>query len=96
MNGLFRFFHEQAAVIDAERLARLVAGYVALTARFLDNGVARGFLRGDLDVGVTAEMLVALIFEGTRRVWQTPDAETRRRWVRGGMALMFDGVVRRA
>jgi AcrR family transcriptional regulator len=89
---LLRLLHEQSVVIDLERLQRLVEGYVLFTMRFLHNGVAKRFLRADLDVRATAEMLVALILEGTRRALAAPDAEARRRWAAAGMALMFDGV----
>jgi AcrR family transcriptional regulator len=88
---ILRFFHEQAAVIDPERFARVVESYVQHTARFLDNGVAKRFLRADLDVRATAEMLMALIFEGTRRAISLPDTAARRRWADAGMALMFAG-----
>jgi AcrR family transcriptional regulator len=90
-----RFFHEQSVVIDAERFERVIAAYVAYTGRFLQNGLDRGFLRPDLDVGATAEMLVALILEGTRRALAAPTADARRRWAQAGMALMFDGIAPR-
>jgi len=89
---VLRFFHEQTFIIDANRLAEIVEGYVAYTERFLQNGVARQFLRVGLDVRATAEMLVALIFEGTRRVLGRSDADARRRWVEAGLALMFEGI----
>jgi AcrR family transcriptional regulator len=89
---VLRFFHEQSVVIDIDRLGLAVEGYVAHTARFLQNGVDKRFLRADIDVRATAEMLVALILEGTRRTLARPDAEARRRWVEAGMALMFDGI----
>ncbi len=92
---LLRFFHEQAVVIDVARYARAMEEYVAYTGRFLQNGVKKSFLRKNLDVSATAEMLVALIFEGTRRALLTPDRKARLRWVEAGMALMFDGILAR-
>lgn len=89
---LLRFFHEQSAVIDSERLAAVVETYVVHTARFLQNGVDKEFLRADLDVRATAEILVALMLEGTRRAATMTDPADRRRWCDAGMALMFDGV----
>jgi AcrR family transcriptional regulator len=91
---IFRFFHEQSSVIDGARLERMLDAYVVYTMRFLQNGVARGFLRDGLDVRATAEMLVALIFEGTRRAYAVTDARARRRWADAGAALMFDGIAR--
>ena len=69
-----------------------VLRYNAHMARFLQNGVDKGFLRQDLDVSATAEMLIALIMEGTRRTLAMPDQEARVRWAEAGLALMFDGV----
>ena len=89
---VLRFFHEQSMVIDGERLARMIDLYNTHMARFLQNGVDKGFLRASLDVPSTAEMLIALIMEGTRRTLAMPDADSRRRWAEAGLALMFDGI----
>lgn len=89
---LLRLFHEQLVAIEPARLSEVIEAYVEYTERFLRNGVDKRFLRADLEVRATAEMLVALIFEGTRRALTSPDAELRRRWVDAGMRLMFDGV----
>jgi AcrR family transcriptional regulator len=89
---VLRFFHEQSMVIDGERLARMIDTYNTHMARFLQNGVDKGFLRANLDVRATAEMLIALIMEGTRRTLAMPDHAARVQWAEAGMALMFDGV----
>ncbi|WP_394848048.1 TetR/AcrR family transcriptional regulator [Pendulispora brunnea] len=89
---LLRFFHEQTVAVDMDRLAHVIEAYTLQTARFLQNGIDKAFLRADLDVRNTAEVLVALIFEGTRRALGMPDAEARRRWVAAGVNLMFDGI----
>ena len=89
---VLRFFHEHAATIDPGRMTTLVEQYVVYTARFLTNGVGKGFLRADLDIRATAEMLVALIFEGTRRACVGRDADALRRWCEAGMSLMFAGI----
>jgi AcrR family transcriptional regulator len=90
---VMRFFHSQSIVVDADRLAAALDAYSTFTRRFLANGVRRGFLRADLDVEITAQALVGIIFEGTRRALREPQpAELRRRWVDAGTALMFDGV----
>jgi AcrR family transcriptional regulator len=91
---VLRFFHEHAMTIDMNRMTMLVEAYVLFTMRFLANGVGKGFLRADLEVRATAEMLVALIFEGTRRALIAPDADARQRWCDAGMALMFDGITK--
>jgi AcrR family transcriptional regulator len=89
---VLRFFHEQSMVIDGERQARMIDTYNTHMARFLQNGVDKRFLRADLDVRSTAEMMIALIMEGTRRTLAMPDEGARLRWAEAGMALMFDGV----
>lgn len=94
---VLRFFHDQSVAVDSSQLAVAIDLYARYTERFLANGVERGFLRTDLDVAVTAEALVGLMFEGTRRAVAAADrAEARRRWIEGGVALMFDGIVARA
>jgi AcrR family transcriptional regulator len=90
---VMEFFHSQSLVVDADRMADALDTYASFTERFLSNGVSRGFLRADLDVPVTAQALVGIVFEGTRRALRArrPD-EVRDRWIAAGTALMFDGV----
>jgi AcrR family transcriptional regulator len=91
--ALMAFLHDQSLVVDSARLSDTLDGYAAFTARFLKNGVARGYLRQDLDVEVTAQALVGVILEGTRRELRSPEQpDLRRRWIAGGVALMFDGI----
>jgi len=92
---VLRFFHEHAATIDMDRWTFMIEQYVVYTMRFLKNGVAKRFLRSDLDIRATAEMLVALMFEGTKRALTAPDADARQRWCEAGMAMMFDGITGR-
>ena len=90
---VMRFFHDQSLVVDADRMSAAFDAYATFTERFLANGVRRGFLRPGLDVEITAQALVGIIFEGTRRALRAPQpAEVRRRWVDAGTALMFDGI----
>lgn len=90
---VLRFFHSQSLVVDADKVCAAVDGYATFTERFLRNGVAKGFLRPDLDVEITAQALVGIINEGTRRALLAPQpAELRERWIRAGTALMFDGI----
>jgi AcrR family transcriptional regulator len=93
---LMRFFHAQSLVVDAERMYAALDAYAQFSERFLTNGVRRGFLRADLDVEVTAQALIGIIFEGTRRALRAPQpADMRRRWIDAGAALMFDGIAAR-
>ena len=94
---LMRFFHAQSLVVDPDRMYAAFDAYAKFSARFLENGVRRGFVRADLDVEVTSQALIGVIFEGTRRALRTPQAaEMRRRWIDAGTALMFDGIAARA
>jgi AcrR family transcriptional regulator len=93
---LMRFFHRESLVVDPDRLAHAMDGFAALVAPFLTNGIQKGFLRQDLDVDITAQALVGIISEGTRRALHSPQpAEVRERWIAAGTALMFDGITRR-
>jgi AcrR family transcriptional regulator len=90
---VMRFFHSQSLVVDADRLSAALDAYSQFSERFLANGVERGFLRRDLDVETTAQALVGIIFEGTRRAMRSSQpAEVKRRWIKAGTALMFDGI----
>jgi AcrR family transcriptional regulator len=91
---VMRFFHSESLVVDADRLSAALDGYAEFTAQFLRNGMRRGFLRADLDAEVTAQALVGIIFEGTRRALRSAagGAAVRERWIAAGTALMFDGV----
>ena len=93
---LMRFFHAQSLVVDAERMYAALDAYAQFSERFLANGVRRGFLRANLDVEVTAQALIGIIFEGTRRaVRARQPTEMRQRWIDAGTALMFDGIAAR-
>ena len=89
------FLRRQGLVIDPERLAAFHGSFAKFTARFLVNGVRKGFLRADLDIDATAEILVTIIFEGATRALSDGDADKAQRWVASGMALMFDGIAAR-
>jgi AcrR family transcriptional regulator len=95
--AVMRFFHQQSVSVDPARLAAAHDAYAAFTERFLRNGVDKGFLRADLDTEVTAQALIGIIFEGTRRALSAPQPrEVRERWIDAGVSLMFDGVAPRA
>jgi AcrR family transcriptional regulator len=90
------FFHAQSLVVDPDRMHAAFDAYADFTARFLENGKRRGFLRSDLDTEITSQALNGIIFEGTRQALRAPrGAEVRRRWIDAGIALMFDGVAAR-
>lgn len=89
---MLSFFQQQGLVIDPDRLATFRRTFAAFTARFLSNGIAKGFLRRDLDVELTADVLVALVFEGTTRAIADQDLQDTLRWMEAGMTVMFDGI----
>ncbi len=86
-----QLFHEQLTALDPGRLSAILDAYALFTARFLKNGVYKGFLRHDIDIEPTSQALVALIFEGTRRALHTDEVEAMR-WTHAGVRLMFDGI----
>ena len=94
--NVLRYFQTQSLAIDPERLGHTMDRFAEYTQRFLRNGLAKGFLRPDLDVESTAQALVALIFEGARRCLLEQDADARARWIDAGMKLMFHGIKRAA
>lgn len=64
-----------------------------ITAPYLENGIAKGFLRPDLDVPVTSLALNAILFEGIRRSLHSDDPKDEaERWITAATSLMFDGL----
>ncbi len=86
------FFQRQGLVIDPDRLVQFRATFAAFTARFLVNGIDKGFLRRDLDIEPTSALLVALVFEGVAKAMTVADEAEALRWMESGMRLMFDGI----
>lgn len=76
-----------------EKLAQMNAFFGVATAAYLENGVAKGFLRQGLDTEITALAINALIFEGVRHL-SAPKADpaTLERWLKAISALLFDGL----
>jgi AcrR family transcriptional regulator len=94
--ALGRLVFFDLGAIDDELRERLYAAhelFAAYTAAYLRNGVAKGFLRHDLDVDTTARVINGMIFEGAAQVSRTEDPRPlRERWIRAAVALIFDGM----
>jgi len=88
-------FVDLAAVDEGlrQRLLDAHETFAAYTAAYLRNGVAKGFLRADLDTGTTARIVNGIIFEGAAQVARAGDPRPLRdRWVGATVALLFDGI----
>jgi AcrR family transcriptional regulator len=94
--ALGRLVFFDLGAIDDELRERLYAAhelFAAYTATYLRNGVAKGFLRHDLDVDTTARVINGMIFEGAAQVSRTEDPRPlRERWIRAVVTLLFDGM----
>jgi AcrR family transcriptional regulator len=94
--ALGRLVFFDLGAIDDELRERLHAAhelFAAYTAAYLRNGVAKGFLRHDLDVETTARVINGMIFEGAAQVSRTEDPRPlRERWIRAVVTLLFDGM----
>lgn len=89
----YALLHVQSLTIDPDATHRSFEVFSKGTEAFLVNGVKKGFLRPDIDVEITAQALVGLIFEGTRRaVAEGAQRDIWQRWIDAGVTLMFDGV----
>ncbi|MEU7908886.1 TetR/AcrR family transcriptional regulator [Actinoplanes sp. NPDC049118] len=78
-----------------ERHREALDRFADYTAAYLRNGLERGFLRGDLDVDVTARVVNGMVFEGAAQVARDPTAVALRdAWIRAVVTLMFDGLAR--
>ena len=84
-----------AETVDEEmaaRFRRTMDALAAVSAQRLSNGVARGFLRADLDCQATAELLLAATFEAVRRTLSCDDPKNQRRYLEASMRLFLDGM----
>lgn len=89
----YALLHVQSLAIDPDATHRSFEVFSASTEAFLKNGVEKGFLRSGMDIEITAQALVGLIFEGTRRaIAEDAPRELWQRWINAGVALMFAGV----
>jgi AcrR family transcriptional regulator len=66
---------------------------VTLEAGYLENGLARGYLRADLNTTATARAVVGMIF-GTAMLGLNPniDNDDRTTTIEAAVQLMFDGI----
>lgn len=97
--AIARLFYVEAVGADhefSEQWIALQGTFAAVTARYLQNGVDRGFLPADLDVEVSARAVNGMIFAGLLAGISRPethdDAGERDRWVAGITRIMFDGI----
>jgi AcrR family transcriptional regulator len=94
--GLVQIMLIEATSIDdelTERLMGLLDTFAVMTAGYIEHGVDAGFLRPDLDTGVTARALMALLGPGlvlALRGRLTDDV--RRRYESSLLSLFADGL----
>lgn len=76
-----------------EKLQAAVKFFGVATQAYLDNGVARGFLKKSLDTEVTALLINSMIFEGVRHVAAEGEAaQVLERWITASTLLLFEGI----
>ena len=91
-----RLYFVEALAADRELTDQMLAAqelFAELGARYLRNGVEKGYLRADLDVATTARAINGMIFAGALLVPTTGDpAGERDRWIASITSLMFQGI----
>lgn len=91
-----RLYFVEALAADRELTEQMLAAqdlFAEIGARYLRNGVAKGYLRADLDVATTARAINGMIFAGALLVPSTTDPTRERdRWTNAITGLMFDGM----
>lgn len=94
--GRLVFYEAMGAGAEVRQtLERMNDLSVLATQEYLRNGMAKGYMRADLDVPVTARALMAMVFEGCRQVMREPDQDPEqasRRWIAAVMAIILDGI----
>jgi AcrR family transcriptional regulator len=91
-----RLYFVEALAADRELTDQMLAAqdlFAQLGARYLSNGVEKGYLRADLDVPTTARAINGMIFAGALLVPSTREpAAERDRWIASITGLMFQGM----
>jgi AcrR family transcriptional regulator len=93
--ALARLLFVEAPGISAElneKLQATVMFFGVATQAYLENGVAKGFLRADLDAEVTGLLVNSMVFEGVRQLAVKEDVSEVERWTKAISSLMFEGV----
>ncbi len=80
-----------------EHINRMIHGAFDLfgeyTRAYLENGMAKGFLRGDLKPREAALAINAMLLEAARRIATSEEREPARRdWIETIIGLMLDGM----
>ncbi|MDT7726463.1 MAG: hypothetical protein QOI21_3039 [Actinomycetota bacterium] len=98
--GLVQFTMLDTPAIDDElvqRLLTLISSFAVLATAYLDNGVRRGFLPADLDVGIAGEGLLSLMMYSVVPTLRGPILEPERtRHIEALVGLAFNGMAARA
>ncbi len=88
---LIRFLFRQAS--DPATLTQAHDGFLGYAARFVRNGMEKGYLRPDIDVDVASQAMVAVMFDVMRRSsTSTVPVEMRQRWMSTGARMMLEGL----
>jgi AcrR family transcriptional regulator len=86
----------QAESLDPEmnaRYRRAMQAFAAVSGLRVANGVRRGFLRTDLDIEATAQLMLAATFEAIRRAVEAPDDPAHReRYLDAAVHLIVRGI----
>ncbi len=89
-------FYEAFGIDDAymqKRIREIFDLFGDFTAMYLENGVRKGYLRGDLHIRETALAVNAALFEACRRVVSSPDPERAVViWKETVINLMLEGI----
>lgn len=79
-----------------EKFWQMMDTFGRYTELYLVNGKKKGFLREDLETGVTALAINSLIFESGRRIAKSEDREKEKKtWMNAVINLMFHGIKRK-
>lgn len=90
--ALIRLFHRNS--LDIDRLSGAMDEFTRYTERFIVNGVEKGFLRSDLNTELAAQLLMAVLFDVTRRAAQAPLSDERKKaLLTDGLDMIFVGLV---
>lgn len=94
--AMAQFFFAEALGVDRDFTRALSAGlntFGGVTQPYLANGVAKGFLRADLDVRLTARAINGMILAAAIDAFDSSDpTAVRGRWLGAGIDLILRGI----
>lgn len=90
------FFESQGVPASQKNISNSMDIFDEYTSAYLKNGIKKGFLRKDVDIGITARAINAVIFEGIKEVSIIENKKQRikagKEWISVIISIILQGI----